>query len=127
MSSVNAIPDNLPQAARQQLERFRGLEHNSKAIWTIGPKYGETVSSLEIAMDFRFAFALLVRQRALDADSPFVNAVSARLEEFLEQPRPPDAEPQVDEPFPPIEQSPNSMSTVERQLDLALKLALVRP
>lgn len=127
VSSVNVIPDDLPQAARQQLERLQGLEHNSKAIWTIGPKYGETVSSIEIAADFQFAFTRLVRQRALDRDSPFVNAVSARLKEFIEQPRPPDAEPRVDEPFPPIEQSPNSMSTIERQLDLALKLALVRP
>ena len=127
VSSVNVIPDDLPQAARQQLERLQGLEHNSKAIWTIGPKYGETVSSIEIAADFHFAFALLVRQRALDQDSPFVKAVSARLDEFIRRARPQDDPPPVGEPFPPIEQAPNSLSNVERQLDLALKLSLVRP
>ena len=96
-------------------------------MWTIGPKYGETVSSLEIAADFHHAFEFLVRHRALDGDSSFVNAVSARLEEFLERARPHDDPPPVGEPFPPIEQSPSFLSGVEQQLDLALKLSLVRP
>ena len=77
--------------------------------------------------------------RVRDMYSPFVREVLDRLDEFIDRPRPwfsdegsDDARElyylmAFDEPFPPIGVSPDPGSKFEQQLDLALKLALVRP
>ena len=130
VSAASLLPDDLPAAAREQLEkikRIQGVEYDHKAAWTIGPKYNRTIPSIEIAAGFHVGFSNLLHRGVLDHGSPFVREVLARLEEFLQRPRPPDVAPAVDESFRSIGQPPNPESIAERQLDMALKLALVRP
>lgn len=79
----------------------------------------------------------LGHQHVLDGNSPFVRTVLARLDAFIKRPRPwfedEDFPREVyeslayNEPFRPIGQSPDPRSSFEQQLDLALKLSLVRP
>ncbi len=156
VSSVDSLPEDLPPEARKQLERVKRLQGWDNTVrWTIGPKYNETASSLEIAVDFHSSVSTLARQPGLPSGSPVVQAMSglpihrhrnlvpmpsgspfvqtvlARLDEFIQRPRPwddvQDYSPPVDEPFRPIGQPPDPRSSFEQQLDLALKLSLVRP
>lgn len=150
--AVGPIPDDLPPRAREQLERI--TRNWTKAeLWTIGPKYGEWKTSRDIAIDFRIQIPdMLPRRiriasvvhpdRVRDMYSPFVRAVLDRLDEFIDRPRPwfTDTDEEMDdsarelysrlafdEPFPPIGESPDPASKFEQQLDLALRLALIRP
>lgn len=132
LSSADPLPEDVPPEARAQLESVKARQGwNQRVIRTIGPKYGNAASSLEIANDFHVELRNLVRRRLLDGNSPFTRTVSARLEEFIRRPRPwhdvEDYSPPVDEPFRPIGESPDPRSSFEQQLDQALKLALVRP
>lgn len=148
-SSVGPIPEDLPPEAREQLERI--TRNWSKAErWTFGPKYGEGVTSREIAHDFRTQIpdmlshrirvaSVVHPDRVRDMYSPFVREVMDRLEEFLDRPRPWLTEEEdnsaqdlyfllaFNEPFPPIGVPPDPTSKFEQQLDAALKLALVNP
>ena len=98
---------------------------------TIGPKFHDTVTSNEIAVDFYTNFHIFVRQGVLTKGSPFVQEVLARLAEFIRRPRQwSEAEyysMAINEPFPPISQPPDPLSSAEQQLSNALRLALVRP
>lgn len=150
VSSAGPIPEDLPPEAREQLEQI--TRNWSRAeLWAIGPKYGKRVSSEEIASDFRARIPSMLSpyirkasiiyppDRVRDMYSPFVREVLDRLDEFIDRPRPwfTDEEDDsarklydllaFDEPFPPIGVSPDPESKFEQQLDLALKLALVRP
>lgn len=132
LASAAPLPADVPPQVREQLESVK-VRHgwNEKVRRTIGPKYGKSVSSLDIAKDFQFELQRLIRRHVLDGNSPFVRTVLARLEEFIRRPRPwndvEDYSPPVDESFRAIGQSPDPQSSFEQQLDLALKLSLVRP
>ena len=138
VSSVSSLPEDLPPEAWKQLERVKRLQGwNHKVRWTIGPKYTKRTSSREIASDFYVEVQTLVMLRLLDKNSPFVQRVLTRLDEFIERPRPwfedEDFPREVyeslayDEPFRPIGQPPDPRSSFEQQIDVALKLSLVRP
>lgn len=131
VSSIDPLPADVPPAAREQLERVLKLLQGwgEERRWTIGPKFGETVSSLEIASDYYSEILSLAFRGVLDRNSPYVETVLSTLEEFIERPRPwdevEDYSPPIHEPFGAIPQSPDPQSSAELQLDLALKLALV--
>ena len=130
VSTASLLPDDLPEEAREQLEkikRIQGVGYDHKTTWTIGPQFNQMTPSMEIAAGFHVSFSSLLHRGVLDWGSPFVREVLARLEEFLQRPRAPDIAPAVDESFRPIGKLPNPESITERQLDMALKMALVRP
>ena len=148
MSPVSPIPDDLPPEVQEQLE---GIIRNwGKAeLRTIGPKYTKSDTSRGIARDFLRQIPSMLPRRiqmaaffspdqVWDMYSPFVREVLTRLDEFIDRPRPwfnddSDAARELynsmafDEPFAPIGVPPDPDSKVEQQLDLALKMALVRP
>lgn len=130
-AALDSLPDDVPQAVREQLQkllRMNGLEY--RTVWTLGPRYTKMDSAFGIAADFLTRLRMLADQGVLDGNSPFVRAAMARLEEFVERPRPWIGEATawaVNEPFPPIGQSANPLSRVERQFETAIDLALTRP
>ena len=121
VSSVTPTPKDLPPEAREQLERITP-NWGRVERWTIGPKFGKWASTHHVVMDYGRQLETLIREGILDRNSPFVQAVLARVQGFMNQryfwP---------DRPFRPIGQPPDPASQVELQLDLALKLALVLP
>lgn len=136
ISLPDSILEDLPTEAREQLLSI--TETWGKAhVWTIGPKFQETVTSREIAMDFSGSIFILSLHGFLDTSSPFIQAVQSRLNEFIGRLRPWDGVEDFprevfdslayDEPFAPIGQQPDSESHYEKQLDAALKAALVNP
>ena len=130
-AALDSLPGDLPQAVREQLQellRINGLEY--RTVWTLGPRYAKWDPAFAIAADFLTKLRMLADQGVLDGNSPFVRAAAARLEEFAERPRPWIGEATawaVNEPFPPIGQSANPLSRVERQFETAIDLALTRP
>ncbi len=131
-AALHALPSDAPQAVGEHLHELLRMNRRleQRTVWTIGPKYGKTVSALEIASDFLTQLRIFVDRGVLEANSPFVKAAAARLEEFVERPRPWFEEARalaVNEPFPPIGQSANPLSSAERQFETALDLALVQP
>lgn len=148
MPSVGPIPEDLPPEAQEQLEKIT-RSWGQAALWTIGPKFGKADDSYTIASDFRSRITSMLPRRiritsiiwpdrVWDMYSPFIREVLIRLDEFIDRPRPwftdgSDAARELynsmafDEPFAPIGVPPDPDSKVEQQLDLALKLALVRP
>jgi len=165
-SSVGPLPADVPPEARKQLEEITA-NWGKTALWTIGPKFGSSATSREIARDFLVEVSMMMRKGILTpdgqafgpfgrgarmagngtamilpayerySDSPFVQEVLNRLNEFIDRPRPWEGIGElpwevyeslaVNEPFPPIGVAPDPESSAERQLDAALKLALVNP
>ena len=133
MTSIEPLPDGMPARVSDQLERLKRTQNWGNEIrWTIAPLYGETVSSQEIAADYRSRLTSLANHGILDRNSPFIRTVLDRLDAFIKKPRYWDGwdaccgfSLPVDEPFPPIGVPPDPRSRAEQQIDRALEMALV--
>jgi hypothetical protein len=62
----------LPAVVQQQVDALLAVEHNSKTLLTLGPKYDGSATVQAIAADFVQGLEVLSRAGVLNASSPFV-------------------------------------------------------
>ena len=74
-----ATSGNIPAAVKEQKDTLLAVEHNSKTILMLGPKFNSSADDKAIAADFAQGITMLGRTGALSADSDFVKATVAEL------------------------------------------------
>ncbi len=115
------LPRDLPEAALRKLAVVQGLEFNSVALPTIGPKFPAGTDTSTIASDFRLEIGILADQGVLAAESPFVRETLSSLGRFLESQ--PSGQAGVGTGvIPRLKQKPGSQ--MEREIGEALRLSL---
>jgi hypothetical protein len=119
--SRTELPTDLPEAALVKLAVVQGLEFNSVALPTIGPKFPAGTDKSTIASDFRLEIGILAHQGVLAAESPFVRETLSSLGSFLES-QPAEEGGVSTGVIPSLKQKPGSQ--LEREIREALRLSL---
>lgn len=73
----------VPAKVKEQLARLVDMDFDSQTVLTIGPVFHPSMNRLAIAANFFEGINVLVKDRHLTADSPFVKEVLAALGAFL--------------------------------------------
>jgi hypothetical protein len=75
-----AVPPDVPQEVRDQLDALRAPEWRDRAILVIGPRFPKEWGREFVAGDFSAGIARLVKDGQLSADSKFVSSIVSRLD-----------------------------------------------
>lgn len=75
-----AVPADVPQEVRDQLDVFRAAQWRDRAVLAIGPRFPKEWGREIVAGEFKHAIARLAKDGRLAADSKFVNSINPILD-----------------------------------------------